>query len=599
MCGIAGVYIKDPSAVKNHPGFERFMDHLFLGIEGRGKHATGFVAVSRAGRVVMDKNDVAASDFIKDRERMPEDPWYVLLHTRYATKGDVADYRNNHPVLHGTCFTTHNGSIDNDDELFERHGFNRYAEVDTEILPALVGITNFEPERIRETFKDVDGSCAMATIDPVNHPGKVLLLRTNHKSPLYLLETKKFVVWGSTQVSIKEAWGKVLGTPPKDVKLKYIPEWRFMILEGQPEGKTHELIKPPTPTYQNNWAGHYGAGAQVRDPVVGDWVTSEVLRQRKANRERVQTTTTEQPSTLITVEQVRNRVREMRTRDLGRATTWEQRSYAQPGRKWEHCNVCRQMVAAEDHDQTIGRGRMCVDCAEMYTLIQKEREAVVIDQPEKHKADEGIVELVRQAIPNDMRVKLNNWGDDELSIHAQVMGFLAEGSGLDVAVLDYLMFRANIKDVEDVDNVHLVTLVEKLWDEYDTEYESLWDEIDAGGSGSFKKIIKPAPKAIGPGASGGSASIQHFSNKDAVKRVNNCLFCRKKPNVRLIMADRAAFDFNYCNRHHDKCNMKNCNGDANHTLRSGKRVCHTHARGQKCCYPDSWLEDAGYAMEVV
>jgi hypothetical protein len=83
MCGIAGFHIKDPKYVKKHAGVELMVNKLLLGIENRGRHATGFVATTFDGRVVTDKADKTAALFIKDREIIPANVQTVLLHTRH------------------------------------------------------------------------------------------------------------------------------------------------------------------------------------------------------------------------------------------------------------------------------------------------------------------------------------------------------------------------------------------------------------------------------------------------------------------------------------------------------------------------------------
>jgi hypothetical protein len=151
----------------------------------------------------------------------------------------------------------------------------------------------------------------------------------------------------------------------------------------------------------------------------------------------------------------------------------------------------------------------------------------------------------------------------------------------------------------------LVPLVEKLLEEYDTEYSSLWEEVDPLGTGAFNAVIKAAKaaeKATSPGTSTTthtSTALRHFFNGNATKRNDKCLFCRSRPKMRIVMADRAEADFNYCNKHHNTCSLKGCNSEANHTRKDGLRVCHTHARGWKECYADSVLDGMGYSLEAV
>jgi len=585
MCGIAGIYIKDPSVVKHHPNFERFANQLLLGIEGRGKHATGFVAVTFDGQVVMDKADEAASDFINSRESIPEGVQILLLHTRYATKGDAKNYRNNHPVIHGSCFTTHNGSIDNDDDLFEKYKFQRTAEVDTEILPALVGITNFEPKRIRDIFKDVEGSCAMATIDPVNHPGKVLLLRTNHHSPLYLIDTLKYTLWASTQTSLKEAWGKVLGTPPNAAKFKHVPSWQFLILDGGDNPVKYDLIIPQN---TQNWAGHYSDGRpSVRDP------KAELDKEKD---KKIEVSEKANPLSVIT-EEVRTRVSKMRREGGGKATDWEHKGTTRPGRKWLMCGICRHMVLEDDFLQTLGRGRMCCDCAETFNLIDAEKAR---NDKSFQPADVGLLEALKEAMPGNLRTRINEWGKNEEQVHSALMEFLSEGTGIDISVLEFLMFRCPQVGIKDMSQ-NLMFLIEKLWEEYDSEYDSLWEEIDPVGTDAFSNVLKKVdgPKEVNLGRSGQEKEGWVFSNANAIKRINNCLFCRKRPKTRLIMADRTQYDFNYCGKHHEKCGVKDCNGNANHTRKDGIRVCHSHARSMKECYADTLLAQMGYSLEAV
>jgi glucosamine 6-phosphate synthetase-like amidotransferase/phosphosugar isomerase protein len=85
MCGIAGVHVK--SAHLGRFPLDRFVDELFLGIEHRGRDASGYVAVNDEGEVMMQKAPVKASLFTRKRKTIPNSARTVLLHTRLATQG--------------------------------------------------------------------------------------------------------------------------------------------------------------------------------------------------------------------------------------------------------------------------------------------------------------------------------------------------------------------------------------------------------------------------------------------------------------------------------------------------------------------------------
>ena len=58
----------------------------------------------------------------------------ALGHSRLITDGAV----DNQPVVSGGIVVFHNGIIVNADELFKSENIERYHEIDTEIIPALV-----------------------------------------------------------------------------------------------------------------------------------------------------------------------------------------------------------------------------------------------------------------------------------------------------------------------------------------------------------------------------------------------------------------------------------------------------------------------------
>src|SRR6266496_5069554 len=257
MCCIAGFYLKDPDVVQNHDGLEKFVDALFLGIQPRGEQATGFMAVGTDGAVVIDKKPVKASDFIQDRKLMPNNIKAALLHTRFRTKGTVDKEYNNHPVIYGNCFVTHNGSIWNDDFLFRKHELERHAEVDTEIIAALMDKSNFDIEEMKKYLSDMSGPVACAMMDPVRHPNKLILVRTMG-SPLIMIETPKMVLWASNHETLIDAWGLVIGTPPAKNKFEEVATRKFRVVtdEGVEE---HNIPFYSTTSQHGTSGGNHGS----------------------------------------------------------------------------------------------------------------------------------------------------------------------------------------------------------------------------------------------------------------------------------------------------------------------------------------------------
>ena len=84
MCGIAGVHRR---GTKQIPMVNDLADNLWLGIEKRGPHATGFLALLKSGKVQLEKAPVTATRFIAKRKGISPAAKSVLLHTRYATVG--------------------------------------------------------------------------------------------------------------------------------------------------------------------------------------------------------------------------------------------------------------------------------------------------------------------------------------------------------------------------------------------------------------------------------------------------------------------------------------------------------------------------------
>lgn len=131
---------------------------------------------------------------------VPDAAVEVLLHVRDYTKGHPTIAANNHPVRHGRVVGIHNGIILNDEEIFERHGFERHEpsmSVDTEAIFALV--EEFGPSG--ETLEQLHGSMASAWVDE-RRRGAVYLARGVGR-PLWTGECRDGIFFASTEHALE------------------------------------------------------------------------------------------------------------------------------------------------------------------------------------------------------------------------------------------------------------------------------------------------------------------------------------------------------------------------------------------------------------
>jgi glucosamine--fructose-6-phosphate aminotransferase (isomerizing) len=254
VCGIAGIYVKQPGRL-DPAQIDLFVDELLLGIEHRGTDATGIVAIPDGGLgTLLTKSDVPAKVFVDTRSAIPANTRIVLGHTRFATQGKPEDNVNNHPVVYGTCFAVHNGHIANDDLLFREYDLTRLGEVDSEAIPAVISQHGFD--NIEEALEKLRGGMAIAVADPVKHPDQTILAK-GLNSPLIVLNHEHMVVWASTLQTIRDAWGNVFGTPPREKRYMSLEEGDVVFIDKA--GVTFGEFKPVAPVYSRTYMSNIQA----------------------------------------------------------------------------------------------------------------------------------------------------------------------------------------------------------------------------------------------------------------------------------------------------------------------------------------------------
>src|SRR5215470_8464804 len=162
MCGIAGYSLSPDSEVDRTLAAQA----LLAGISERGADAVGYAFRSEDGGVDVSKLRGGASALLDEIE-VPEATSDALLHVRDYTKGHPEIDANNHPIRHGSVVGVHNGIIENDDALLERHSLERAhpdMTVDSEAIFALV---DARPGDVK-ALEELHGAMATAWLDERN-----------------------------------------------------------------------------------------------------------------------------------------------------------------------------------------------------------------------------------------------------------------------------------------------------------------------------------------------------------------------------------------------------------------------------------------------
>jgi Glutamine amidotransferase domain len=292
MCGITGFYLRDPSFRVNQ---DALLDALLLGIEDRGKHATGYVAIGDEGTLEWQKASCAASEFIKYRRLIPDGARSVIGHTRWATQGIPAFMENNHPIKRGPFYIIHNGHVHNDGELFKEAARDPFGEVDSEAIAARLSFYG-DLKYLGNVIEEIDGDAAVAAVDERN-PGRFAVAKGSG-SPLYVYNGKRIVLFGSTRLGVEEAYEKHIGRLGKD-QLKWSRDGEMFFWNGENEYWKKDLILPrPKYGWQGTWdnddwepstvsysttnkaAGKTKEEQEARDERIEAAVTSYINRER-------------------------------------------------------------------------------------------------------------------------------------------------------------------------------------------------------------------------------------------------------------------------------------------------------------------------------
>ena len=149
----------------------------------------------------------------------------MLVHVRDYTKGHPTIEANNHPIRHGSVVGVHNGIIENDEELFARHGWQRAQPamtVDSEAIFALAEERRSDPR----AFEELYGAMAAAWMDERRED--VVYVARGVGRPLWVGSGSREVFFAST----RDALEVVERTLRMTLRKQEVSEGRLVRLEA-------------------------------------------------------------------------------------------------------------------------------------------------------------------------------------------------------------------------------------------------------------------------------------------------------------------------------------------------------------------------------
>lgn len=220
MCGIAALFfypaLRPPEMVAE---MRTIFTHNLLQNEERGNSATGLVIVQRDGTFATCKQPICASEFVRQPEyvalldQLSEHTTCLLGHTRNPTKGSPANAANNHPLIADTHIGVHNGTITNDDALFQRLHLPRCGQVDSEVIfrlfQAISPGNKQYPHTLAERAMLLQGTFATISLDLRDPQGIVV---TRHHKPLCMHYHAPWqaIIFSSRYLFLRKTFGKAV-----------------------------------------------------------------------------------------------------------------------------------------------------------------------------------------------------------------------------------------------------------------------------------------------------------------------------------------------------------------------------------------------------
>lgn len=275
MCGIFGFAGHPPAGAKLM--FDAFLTELAIETQVRGSHATGLCAYVGDRRTFHGKGPITATEFVRVPlwARALKQAHSLIGHTRFATQGNPADNKNNHPFLSERWAMIHNGVISGYMNIAHKEGVKLESDCDSEVILRVIDKNAKHGNALRGLKAWVNAQrsymtrYAVALMDRSN--GKIRLLRDDAQ-PCHIMRIPKMniVAFASTEDILTKALNFALMTVGEDEGrevLAGIEGWscaplKVYVLNPDTLEVEHEEI--PRPTYRGGSSSggiSYGGGA--------------------------------------------------------------------------------------------------------------------------------------------------------------------------------------------------------------------------------------------------------------------------------------------------------------------------------------------------
>jgi glucosamine 6-phosphate synthetase-like amidotransferase/phosphosugar isomerase protein len=233
MCGLSGLLGSLPRGPRARAAALETFSRLLLLSEPRGPHATGVAWITGDGAYQVEKAPMPARRFVVAPgylhwlAAVPMDVTALLGHTRWPTRGTVRQPVNNHPlVAHLPCelpnrsipapalLLTHNGVVEQPDQLAARWGLPRHADVDSEVLLQLAvrasSPAGVDVPAYLAWLAQVPGRMALAVCD-TRQPQQVLLVRGTLPLALAWHRRRRLLAYASEATTLQRGLGGETG----------------------------------------------------------------------------------------------------------------------------------------------------------------------------------------------------------------------------------------------------------------------------------------------------------------------------------------------------------------------------------------------------